>query len=84
MKVSHKIVGGTVLIDAQASDGDSSETLACATVTDATGRQARAWLSVRIKPNGKAEFAVNVLGKSKSGDRWRALTAGWHEAGELA
>ena len=48
---------------------DSSRTAATVTLTDKhTGRVARCWLSVRIKPNGRAEARLDVLGKDASTD----------------
>lgn len=59
---------------------DSAFTAVCLTLTDKhTGRKARCWLSCRIKPNGRAEASIDVLGADERTDSRKSAWLPWHD-----
>lgn len=58
----------------------SQGTVAMLTVTDGhSGRKARCWLSCRLKPNGRAEATISVLGKDERTDSSKSAWLPWHD-----
>lgn len=79
MKLESKRTGDIVQIELTPVDGDSSHSAAVVTIVTQDGRKARGWIGARIKPNGRAEFVLTTLGKTKEGDRTKTAVAAWHK-----
>lgn len=76
-KVNWHPTGNCVTIEL--GDSDSIESVCVTLVNRETGRKARAWLGCVIRPNGRPEFTLSTLGKTKGSDRNRRAQGAWHD-----
>lgn len=65
--------------EVRAVQGQSSVAVLCVDLINESGRRARAWISARIKPNGRAEFKLSTLGRTEETDRFKTLSPPWHD-----
>ena len=60
-------------------DSDTSQSISVTLVNKETGRKARAWIECVIRPNGRPQFILGTLGRTKASDRSRSAYGAWHD-----
>ena len=67
-------------IEINLGQSESEANVVCVTLNNKYDeRQARCWLRVWIKPNGRAEAILDSLGRDAATDRTRRCPMDWHD-----